>query len=163
MYHITMQKMTGWSRSEYRLACTVSSTLKFTPKCRETMSISKVISEKESQDDDRAWWGSVEVGSIGRNHFRIYNVGIGGFSNGANQVDCAMPRRRVRAISGRSWNNSIYPIPRSPVPSPAIIAVTWCWLHPSILNPTCPFSSLVLSRSFTCASKVTVSVTLHST
>ena len=30
-----------------------------------------------------------------------------GFLNGANQIDSAMPRRRVRAISGRSWNNCI--------------------------------------------------------
>ena len=35
------------------------------------------------------------------------NISIGGFSNGMNQTDCAVPRRRARAVSGRSWNNYI--------------------------------------------------------
>ena len=35
------------------------------------------------------------------------NISISGFSNGMNQTDCAVPRRRARAVSGRSWNNCI--------------------------------------------------------
>ena len=138
IYRITMQKMTGRSRSESVSSITNSQALnrsgsdELTNTCRA--SVSEIISEEDSldnvhpilEDDDRpimmVSFGSESPPDTGlRNEDApdkmrwdsksapvfYENVKIGGFSDAMNPADCAAPRRRARAISGRSWNNCV--------------------------------------------------------
>ena len=133
IYQITMQKMTGRSRSESVSSFTSSQALhrSGSDELTNRTSVSEIISEEDSlddvhpilEDDDRpimmSGFGSEspsdtelrsEDGPNGRKwnskNPPVFYENVS-FSNGMNQTDCAVPRRRVRAISGRSWNNSI--------------------------------------------------------
>ena len=136
IYRITMQKMTGRSRSESVSSYTSTQVLhrSGSDELTNRASVSEIISEEDSlddvhpilEDDDRPImmtdFGSESPPDTGlgdddcsngrkwnsKNPPVFYeNISIGGFSNGMNQTDCAVPRRRARAVSGRSWNNCI--------------------------------------------------------
>ena len=136
IYRITMQKMTGRSRSESVSSFTGSQALhrSGSDELTNRASVSEIISEEDSfddvhpilEDDDRplmmSSFGSESPPDTGlrgeddsgrrkwesKNPPVFYeNVRIRDISNGVNPTDCAVRRRRARAVSGRSWNNGI--------------------------------------------------------
>ena len=144
IYRITMQKMTGRSRSESVSSFSSSQALhrSGSDELTNRASVSEIISEEDSlddvhpilEDDDRplmmSSFGSESPPDTGlrgeddssrrkwdsKNPPVFYeNVTIRDFPNGMNPADCAVPRRRARAVSGWSWNN--YTPEYSPFPS----------------------------------------------
>ena len=132
IYRITMQKMTGRSRSESMSSFTSAQRSGSEEQLlTNRASVSEIISEGDSlddvhpilEDDERPImmtdFGSEsppdtglrgEEDSSDKRRWNSKNLPVFNevsFSNGMNQTDCAMPRRRVRAVSGRSWNNCI--------------------------------------------------------